>query len=168
LRRGVAPGALAEEFVAALLDAEPARMLHNVSSQPSRPCATCHLGQLEHVYPMSGVLASWPLDFVGKLEDLPSEWAALQAAHRNRGLGELLPFKRLNLTVGGHMSSQDPFGMREALRTLLDRRADLRTAICTLLLPDYKCFNYDFAQCTRGSSSPRPYAWSSGDTVPPT
>ena len=137
----------------ALLDAQPARMLRNLSRPHDwRPHGVHeHLVQLEHVYPMSGVLASWPLDHVGKLEELRLEWGALQAAYARRGLGRLQDYAQLNLSVGGHTSSRDPYGTRAALHALLRRRPTLRHAVCTLLLPDYKCFAYSFAECTNQS-----------------
>lgn len=149
LRRGVSTEELAEEFVVALLDADPTSILSNWS-KPRHDIQKKfheHLIMAEHYYPMSGVLATWPIDFVGRLEDLRADWAALRAAYAKHGLGDLVPYDKLELSAGGHSSSRDPFGTRAGLQALLRRRTDLRQAVCKLLTPDYTCFGYPQDKC---------------------
>ena len=92
----------------ALLDADPTSILSNWS-KPRHDIQKKfheHLIMAEHYYPMSGVLATWPIDFVGRLEDLRADWAALRAAYAKHGLGDLVPYDKLELSAGGHSSSR--------------------------------------------------------------
>ena len=149
LRRDVSTEELAEEFVVALLDADPTSILSNWS-KPRHDIQKKfheHLIMAEHYYPMSGALATWPIDFIGRLEDLRTDWAALRSAYAKRGLGDLEPYDKLELSAGGHSSSRDPFGTRAGLQALLHRRTDLRQAVCKLLTPDYTCFGYPQDKC---------------------
>jgi hypothetical protein len=57
----------------------------------------------------------------------------------------------MSMSRGWLVSSRDPYGTRAALHALLRRRPTLRHAVCTLLLPDYKCFAYSFAECANQS-----------------
>ena len=149
LRRDVSTEELAEEFVGALLDADPTSILTNWSRprHEVREKFHEHLIMAEHYYPMSGVLATWPVDFVGRVEELRADWAALRAAYAQRGLVNLPSYEDLELSAGGHSSSRDPFGTRAGLQALLHRRPDLRQAVCKLLTPDYTCFGYPQDAC---------------------
>lgn len=85
------------------------------------------------------------LDFVGHLERLAADWALLGAKV------SVPPHDKLLLKSAQHATSTDPLGVRAQLRMLLASRPALRRALCVLLEPDYRCFDYNRSSCAEGT-----------------
>ena len=83
------------------------------------------------------------LDFVGHLERLEADWALLEAK---------VAVPPLLLKSAQHATSMDPLGVRAQLRMLLASRPALKRALCVLLEPDYRCFDYNRSSCTEASA----------------
>lgn len=140
---------LARSFVQALLDAQLPMLLDGCSpSGAGRPS----LLQARHFYAMSGVLSSWRLDFVGRLESMRTDWDAVR-----QHLPSSRPFGAFDTQLGQHAASRDPHGHRAELEALLRDDERLLAGVCTLLFPDYACFGFSFAGCRtffRGPDTP--------------
>ena len=142
---GEPPSALVRRALLALLDAQLPLLLD--SCEARNGVGRHSLKMAEHFYPMSGVLSSWRLDFVGRIEHLASEWGSLR-----RHLASAAPFETFNHSLGQHLTSADPLGHRALLEELLRAEPPLRAAVCVLLRPDYECFGFDPEGCLSGRS----------------
>ena len=106
---------------------------------------------LLHMAPMAGVgrqRFGWP-EFVGRLEHADDDWAAIFG-------GTQLAQTKLDSSLRVHqMSSSDGAGARQSMRNLLQRRADLRRGVCTLIGADYdwlECLGYKRSRCWSGEA----------------
>ena len=85
---------------------------------------------------MSGVLHLWPnITFVGRLEHFDRDWSQVNALYGTDMSG-------YDKTIGEHISSRDPNGIKRNTLQLLREFPAYYRALCHLLLVDYVCFSY--------------------------
>ena len=78
------------------------------------------------------------LDYLGSLDSLSTEWPRIM----RRALNRTDTFRSLG-KGGGHLITSDPtLPDRAAMRRFLHTNSSLLTALCLVLLPDFKCLNY--------------------------
>ena len=103
---------------------------------------------IDHVFPMSGVLLYWDVDFIGRIENLNRDWSDLrnslpnEARHMATGWPPRMYFPNytsLDLHAGSHPEDkEEPF--KEGLLLALHHRPDLLAGVRALLSPDTICF----------------------------
>ena len=103
-----------------------------------------HLIQLEHIYVMSGMLFEYPVDILGKVENIKADWENLimPAYNIKRKYNEHLGDKGTSLNHPNRNTSRmkgDPNNARASLMGLMKTDPRYARAICHLILIDYIC-----------------------------
>ena len=91
---------------------------------------------ISHIYPMTNNLGPWHLDYIGRIENISTQWKSVEDLY-----GIKLP---LDKKFNKHRSSLDEFKVKSSLRRFLkDNNAYLRV-LCSLFQRDYDCFQIPF------------------------
>lgn len=121
--------------------------------------------EMFHIKPqvvrMVGPLGGQPM-VVGRLEDFPRSWRALQA-HL-----DIPPDARaeFDFSLCRHETSNDPFGTAEAARAALKADPDLQVALCAILLPDFLAYGYALPEACENNTELRALADLSRHWIP--
>lgn len=99
----------------------------------------------------NGGMQNSPLTHIGHLSRAGDDWVNIF-----HPLDKFDPPLLLSKTVGQHVSSNDPHGLKTRLNHVLATNHSLRRALCYFLERDYFCFNYDFEACLDGTALQSP------------
>ena len=97
---------------------------------------------------MAGVFHLWSeISFIGHLEHFSRDWALVNDLYDT----DMTPH---NPTLGEHVTSHSPNGIRESTQRLLRDNPAFQRALCHLYIVDYTCFDYPLPEVCVGITVP--------------
>jgi hypothetical protein len=94
------------------------------------------VGAISHLYPLTNNLGNWRLGYVGRIENITTEWKFVEELY-----GIKLP---LNKKFNRHRSSMDEFAVKRTLMKVIRQDDMYLQALCNLYRRDYECFQIPY------------------------